>query len=352
MKLLALLLALAMADPDELVEVSGSVLDNAGHAVPRVGVYAVDPRGSHVDAYTRSDQDGLFRLRVPRRTHDFAVMSPGWMLARFQRVDDRHVRITVRAAFPQEPAEIAKQAKGWLPVLAQPRGSAPNAHGVVTYGPSVGLIEGHVADETGMRLPGVRILSVAGEGNGLFNVTETDAQGRFSLVTAAGHNRLVVWSPGLKLGKARHAPDGRLEITMAIDAGTETIRTYQGHVLTFSMEDSIWPEILPPPPVRGFLRLNYGIDIDDNFCPGDLVHTGVGWHGGLATFGVSCRNARTCPASAWQHQCKVPKYWWLRVLESEPPNPARMRRRWWEGIMRDLQAAEAAAEAAPKPAPP
>jgi hypothetical protein len=347
MRFFAVLALLAAADPEPLVEVSGSVVNTNGHSVPGVGIYAVDAKGALVEGWARSDNDGLFRLRVPERVHDFAVMSPMWLLASFQRVDDRHIRITVRPAFRDDPRQIVQQAQGWLPALARPRGAHGSATASVTYGPSVGMVEGDVADETGMRLPGVRVLAVVGQPGSLVNVTETDGQGRFTLVTAAGHNRLVLYSPGLKPASARHTLDGRLEITMTIDADLERLTVRNGRILRFHMS-SVWPEILPPPEVAMELRWTYGIDVNRNFCPGDLKTTGVGWNprNSIATVGITCTNPVKCPATAWQRQCQIPKYWWLRILQSEPPgNPAHIRGRWWEHIILEMQRAEAAAPA-------
>jgi hypothetical protein len=95
------------------------------------------------------------------------------------------------------------------------------------------------------------------------------------------------------------------------------------------------------------------------FCPGDLLISGPRplLPEAERTLGVTCRSPQSCPASVWKHQCKVPKYWWLRLIEREPPNQARLAKwgeglgtaldaqttwdRWWEPLMYEMQLAEA-----------
>jgi hypothetical protein len=237
-------------------------------------------------------------------------------------------------------------------VVVRPRSgttsSIAGSGAIVGGASSAGVISGRVLDESGTPLGGVVVLTVNARTNVPVSATLTARSGAYRLVTVAGANRVTAVAPGLKLKRAHRPTAEALDLVLAIDLQAERIVVRNGRTWRFDMNASEWPEILPPPEVRAALRFEYNIDIDRNFCPGDLLLNGKpspdNWDPRL---GIYCTNPTKCPASAWQRQCRVPKYWWLRLLEQEPPTPGRPACKmlpgepcWWKELMAEMQAAE------------
>jgi hypothetical protein len=180
-------------------------------------------------------------------------------------------------------------------------------------------------------------------------VAQTDRQGRYTLVTLAGPNRLYVYAPGLKLKNARAIGPGRVDIALAIDAEASVIILRTGRRLSFRMSDSIYPEMLPPAKVAAVLSFDYGIALSEGcFCPGDLLNqagptiaesrNACAWSRKQS----SCADPGKCPATTWARQCMVPSSWWLRMIQNEPPNPSTSRYNdtptmWWYDMVRGMQ---------------
>ncbi len=344
--------AAVVAPPSlSMVEVSGQVVDELNRPVADVGVFAVEVGSPVVSGFVRSDGAGGFRMSLPQRRYDLGLLSSQWLLVSFRRDNNNHARISVRQAFPGgDVADVIRNAKGWLPVGVKPRGDPGDGRPVGSFARSIGVLEGMVVDETDLPVGGVRVLALDAASGKALNVTLSDATGKFSLATRAGANRLIVFAPGLKLTKGKLTADTGVHLCVGVDAGDEQITIRPGRVVSFRMDNSLWPEILPPPEVRAVLSFEYGIDVNNGFCPGDLI-TSASSMGGAATFGITCRDPVKCPASAWQRQCKIPKYWWLRVLQNGPPPPTTRNRRWWADLIREMQINEANRSLPPKSPP-
>jgi hypothetical protein len=61
------------------------------------------------------------------------------------------------------------------------------------------------------------------------------------------------------------------------------------------------------------------------------------------------------PLPTWAHQCQLPRYWWLRMLQQSPPNPTRVespqntKTMWWYDMIREMQEADAKAAQGERP---
>jgi hypothetical protein len=221
-------------------------------------------------------------------------------------------------------------------------------------------VTGVVSDETGVPLQGVRLLAMQ-EGSGrLLGVAQTDRRGRYTLVTFAGPNRVYAYAPGLRLMQRHGGASGHLDLTLTVDAEIETITIRSGRTTAFKLSDSLYPEALPPPRVAAILAQDYGIALAEGcFCPGDLVNgpppsiaearDACAWS--RAQHACSLKDAKAspsdaagpCPATTWARACMLPRYWWLRLLQAEPPNPTRRRSGpdiptlWWYDAIRAMQ---------------
>jgi hypothetical protein len=74
--------------------------------------------------------------------------------------------------------------------------------------------------------------------------------------------------------------------------------------------------------------------------PPTAVESRSGCRKGL---GTRCVDPSQCPVSVWQRQCKLPRYWWLRLLQITPPSPGSPDRLWWEPYILDMQREDARA---------
>jgi hypothetical protein len=59
-----------------------------------------------------------------------------------------------------------------------------------------------------------------------------------------------------------------------------------------------------------------------------------------------CSSPKSCPATAWARQCLLPRHWWMRLIQSAPPNPNLLRdgtipRLWWYDRIRAMQVEDA-----------
>lgn len=82
-----------------------------------------------------------------------------------------------------------------------------------------------------------------------------------------------------------------------------------------------------PPPTAQERRLGYRKDA------AGLIHNG---------------RPDLLPTTVWERQCKIPKYWWLRLLQVTPPSPGNTDKLWWEPYIREMQQADDRAAAATK----
>lgn len=104
---------------------------------------------------------------------------------------------------------------------------------------------------------------------------------------------------------------------MKIDAAVQTVRIEEGHVLSFRLDESMWPEYIPPPQVQAWLRFAYGIERSFYMSCPSMAFTRI------------LDNPRSgpeiinCPPSVLVHTKKLRKFWWLDVLRS-PPDIARL----------------------------
>lgn len=328
----------APASPADEVLLTIRVVDHASAPVPRLTVFAVAAGDSAVVARGRTGDDGGVQLRLPPQRCDFGILSPRYLLTGMQQLATGQLRLTVTPAFPDvEPSEVMRDAQRWVAAVVPARGGRTGGRA------AIGTIAGTVVDESGVATAGVRILSVDVATEALASVALTDARGRYVLTSVAGPNQLVVYAPGLKVSGAKLARAGQVDITLAVDTAVERITVHEGNVLRFRMSESVWPPYVPPPAVMAFLAARYKIDPQHLICPGDLLKFEPGvskeWKD-QATQGIKCKSPKDCPASVWQRQCKVPSFWWLALLRAEPPDPGAPTYRWWDTIMRGLQAAE------------
>ena len=348
--------------------VTGTVVLSDGKPVADVAVFAVAKGSAQIRRLVRSAADGSFAMTLPSVVHDFGVMSARWQLVKFVPVSGGQIKLTVVPAFPDvDPAAIVRTAGRSVMANVTPLstdvgtaapGEAPGAPG----GASVGLLTGTVQDETGVGLGGVRILAVDGTQMALVSVAQTDAAGKYRLLTLARPTRLIVYAPGLVLDRVRRPGAGRVDFVLAIDAVVENITLRSGRVLSFRIEDSMMPEAYPPKAVAGALQQDYGIDFDTCFCPGDLLDTEEPSaeqyrNACLWSAGRTCSKPSSCPVTVWARQCKMPRYWWLRMLQMNPPNPTRRENivgdntMWWYDAIRAMQAEDVRVAAQGRRAP-
>jgi hypothetical protein len=304
----------------------------------------------------RTGTNGAFTVNLPVGVHDFGILSPDWHLSAFAVDPSGHVRMTVVPAFPDvDPLQIVRNMTRSVLTMVKPL-VASAGEVQTSWASSVGKVVGTVFDETGVAIAGVRILAVDERKQALVSVAASDAQGRYELVTYAGPNRLFVYAPGLLLNRSRRPAPGTIDFILTVDARVEGITIRSGRVLSFRMEDSMMPEVYPPAVVATTLQQDYGIDFKNCFCPGDLVNTppptpeqrldACKW-----SAGHSCSRPSRCPLTVWARQCKVPRYWWLRLLQLEPPNPTLresqddVKTMWWYDTIRAMQESDARAPA-------
>jgi hypothetical protein len=339
----------------EGVRVTGTVALADGKPVADVAVFAVTKGSSQIRRLVRSGGDGSFVMVLPSVVHDFGVMSARWQLVKFVPGDRGQIKLTVVQAFPDiDPASIVRTARRTVMANVTPLDGGAGAPGDA----AVGLLTGTVQDETGVGLAGVRILAVDGVETALVSVAQTDAAGKYRLLTLARPTRLIVYAPGLKLDRVRRPAAGKVDFVLAIDAVVDNIVLRTGRVLSFRIADSMMPEAYPPKAVAGALQQDYGIDFNTCFCPGDLLNT----EGPSAeqyrdaclwSAGRSCSKPSSCPVTVWARQCKMPRYWWLRMLQMNPPNPTRRENivgdntMWWYDAIRAMQAEDARVAALP-----
>jgi hypothetical protein len=338
------------------VDLHGQVVDAKSRPVSALIVFAVERGSSRIAAAARPSPDGLFLMKLPAKLHDFGVMASRWMIGGYERATPTAIKLVVYSAFPDtEPGDVIRGAKSWATVTVPPLSAAGGGAGL-----SIGQLAGVVTDETGAPLQSVRLLTMQESSERLVAVTQTDREGRYSVVTLAGANRLYVYAPGLKLKEGHGKGPGRVDLTLTIDTQIETITLRTGRHIAFRVSDSIYPEMLPPKKVATVLSFDYGIALSEGcFCPGDLVNQApptieesldaCAWSKRQA----GCADPGKCPATAWARACMIPRYWWLRLIQLAPPNPSRMRygdipTMWWYEDVRAMQQHDSRIGTAPK----
>jgi hypothetical protein len=366
---MALLVVQAGAEPADAsvapaeapVAVLGEVVDAKGRPVSELVVFAVERGSSRIVAAARPDPDGLFKMKVSSRLHDFGILSSRWQLGGFQPTSPTTIKVVAYPAFPDtDPVEVVKRAKAWAKVAAPPLETA-GASASVGFSGSIGQVTGVVTDETGAPLQGVRLLAMQASSERLISVAQTDRQGKYTLVTLAGANRVYAYAPGLTLKEARVKTAGHLDVVLTIDTQIESLTLRTGRMISFKMSDSIYPEMLPPSKVATALSYDYGISLADGcFCPGDLLNqppptpaeqeNACLWSGRQSR----CASAKKCPATVWARSCMLPHNWWLRLIQMSPPNPTRLGqgeisdpkpRMWWYDAIKAMQEEDARARA-------
>lgn len=256
----------ASAPPKRIA--AGRVVDATGQPRPNVIVFATDAGTDQVVAMASSDGDGRVALILPRRRHNFGILS---------------ATLGVRDLVSRGPGRFDLVVTA-LP--APPPIAASDGVPVVARGATV--VRGRVVDETGAPLLGVRLDAVRPTG-GLATTGFSGAGGVFAVTLPGGDFRLRPTAPGLVLSRSTQQGE-RLVIIMTVDAEIQRLTITTGRVLQFRPSDSIDPEYTPPAVVKTWLRYAYGI------CP-------------------------SAPLTAAEKRT-LRKYWYLDVLRSEPPNPA------------------------------
>lgn len=337
----------------------GVVLDREGRPVAEVSVFAVAAGTSRLVASAVTDARGRFEMSLPPQPHELGVMSPVWRLGGFQKRADGESELRVWPAFfkgnlAQAVGRPAARVQVLVPPVDDP--NLPDARVVV--GASIGQLAGRVVDETGSPLPGVRIVGIDPRTGSPVTVAVTDREGKYTLLARAGGLQVSVAATGLAVKRATRPAPGKLDLELAIAGEPEVVTIYSGHVIRFRMEDSIWPEYHPPPAVQAWLRFAYGIrspptcsenrpllppGLIPRFSQGvDAQHFEMGrgdlgrWsyprmgiEGWIRTTIGEDQYQYDCPLSvAYKDRARYPKYWWLRVLETAPPSPARIAQ--WE----------------------
>jgi hypothetical protein len=296
--------------------IEGSVAAGDGRLVPGVWVLALPAEGGAVSAAAPTDARGRFRLVVPGRRHHLGMVSPGWQLARMSRTPTGLLQLQVRPVFASREelqTALARSAGGaaWQAIGLPPSGA-------------FALVRGRVFDAAGSPLPGVRVIVTDARGRAT-GATFSNQAGEYTILVPAGEIQVQVVAGGFKVRDSTPTTTGP-DFVLEIDAAMETIAVSTGHVLRFRISDSSWPEYVPPPAVAAWLRFAYGIDLDAD-CPkralpvddrpGTRISpTAVGGTAGRGPSPFSC--PRSVAVRGKQ------KWWWLRLLESPPPNPARL----------------------------
>ena len=301
--------AAVRAAPETPIE--GRVEATDGRGVPGIWVLALPAEGGAVSAAGQSDGQGRFRLVVPGRRHHLGVASPGWQVARIERTPAGLTRLQLRPVFASR-AEL--QA-----ALARSAGGAPwQAIGLPPTG-EFALVRGRVLDPAGAPLPGVRVIVMDARGRATA-ATFTNQAGEYTVLAPAGDVRVQLVAGGFKVRQATGTGHG-LDFVLEIDAAMETISVSTGHMLRFRTSDSSWPEYVPPPAVAAWLRFAHGINLDGGCpTPPSICQSAPGRR--RQSHGRRGHAARppSCPVSVAVRGKQ--KWWWLRLLESPPPNPA------------------------------
>jgi hypothetical protein len=271
--------------------VEGRVLDPQRAPVPGVLIFAVDPTSDVIVAVASSDEMGNVRMVLQPRRHNFGVMSAHHGVQRLTPTGPDGFELTL-APLPEPGAPVAAPERE-TPVIRTTRAI---------------LVRGHVLDESGNGLAGVRVDAVRAldwsqrpEGmraTGLRIATAiTGAGGVFVLAIPGGDTQLQASAPGLQLVRSAVRRDkgvaraDRPVLVMGINAAVQDVIVTDGRVLRVRLQDSIDPEFSPPAAVRAWLLFAYGI----------------------------CATGQ--PFRAHEKQA-LKKYWYLEVLRREPPNPA------------------------------
>lgn len=315
---LAMFGASASAAPEP---VRGRVTDPLGRPIANVIIYSVDER-NRLSGRTRADREGRFEMTLPPGKHLFGVASPRFKVLVFEH-DARHIGIVLGAqAVDLSPPDFAPEnevaALDFASPLPASKPALPSA-GEIAPELSLGVVSGRVIDETGVPLAGVRVFAVASAGEGVPAVAFTNAEGRFWLAASEGKYRVLVRAMGLKIARIERPTTTTLEVTLAIDAQPQYVRTYDGRVVKFQIDNTIWPEYLPPVELRGILYWYYGVH------PNAFARCPSGFSSGATAMPNSMRDGRhqewVCPISRWVYLGGLKKFWWLRLLESPAPNP-------------------------------
>jgi hypothetical protein len=256
----------ARAEPNRI---GGRVVDQAGRPVAGVPVFAADAASDTLVAMGLSDEAGRLELVVPRRRHNFGILSSKLGIIRYVPLPQGFELVVT----PLPASAVSQRSDLGASWFGQPRAS---------------VLRGRIVDETGAPLPGVRVEVVRKTGHVTAAVV-SNRDGAFGVFLPQGESLVRAAAPGLET--VRTSRQGIwLVIMMGVSAGVQTV-TIRDRTLTFRPDDSIDPGYSPPAVVRAYLAFAYGI------CP------------------------RTAPLKAHE-RAALRKYWYLDVLRSQPPNPA------------------------------
>jgi hypothetical protein len=256
--------------PGERLEVFGAVIDAAGNAVAGVTIFAADASSDVVAAIAVSDAAGKVRMTLPRRRHNFGILSARLGLRRLISHGHAHFELVITplppniGVAPAEPCARVDAARAFI-------------------------LRGRVVDETGAGIEGVRVEATRQAGAVLATAFSTTG-GAFAMMVMGGETQLRVWAPGLKAVSSAFQR-GRLVVVMAVVVEPQVVTITTGHVLKIKPSESIDPKYTPPANVRAWLQYAYGI------CPSPT------------------------PLKAYEKR-GLKEYWYLDVLRREPPNPA------------------------------
>jgi hypothetical protein len=265
--------ALAQSAPAHGVArpIEGWVVDAGGHPLGGLMVFAADAETDALVAMTTSSRDGHVELTLPRRRHNFGILSPRLGVVRL-RPRGAGFELVVRS----------------LP-LDEGQGAAPDQREAWLNMPRAALVRGRALDEAGVGLAGVRLEVVRRSGI-VSSAILSGAGGEFAIFLPGGESWVRASAPGLKVVSSSRQ-DGRLTIVLGVAVEIQNVTIGGGRVLTFRPADSIDPEYSPPAKVRSYLAFAYGI------CPS------------------------TGPLKAHEKRA-LKRYWYLEVLRSTPPSPA------------------------------
>jgi len=189
----------------------------------------------------------------------------------------------------------------------------------------VRVLQGTIREDTGGPLAAARVAAFEEHGGQPLGTITADRQGRFAFVLPPGRYRVVPLAPGMRPLRFQRVGQARVRVTMTLDASPDLVEIVVGaEVLTFRMDDSIWPEYVPPPSVKAFLRTRYCSDVNAMFNSVSMQPVHVGpppLSPGRGNEGLGPQPI-PLPLSVAVRRLNLPKYWWLKKLYTAPPNPA------------------------------
>lgn len=293
---------------DESVAVT--VRDTRGMPMASVMVFGVDAATRRLAVVGQTDQLGRALLAVRPREHKFGIVSGTLGIVRFT-VRGKNAIDLVVAAFRREADDRSPVDGSCLPFNPQ----------------KITFLPGRVIDQTGAALAGVRVTAVARESRRIVGETYTGRGGEFSLGLPAGQLEVCALSQGLRMTGVTARPPNSIDFVMSVNTPTETVRIVSGNeIITFRMDESSDPEYVPPPKIDALLRARYGTSLNDKILWGIIAQDEGGPDGVASSWRPldSRGSYPTPPTSLAIRRNVLTKYWWLRLLQTAPANPARL----------------------------